>query len=188
MREESIVSKEQLLKIADRIKTIRKENKLSQADFAERIGAVRETVGTWERAEKPIGFAFVMAICREFDCDADYLLGRIDEKTHDLAYLCHLTGLSEGAISTVIDWKKAKGRSELWVSYLSRMIEDNRIEDMMESFSDMISAAKCWRKSLDAQQRVDMEQEKNNYQSYQFQLAKVVTNIADSIAENEIRR
>ena len=33
-----------------------------------------------------------------------------------------------------------------------------------------------------------VEQEKNNYQAYQFQLAKVVTNIADSIAENEIRR
>ena len=187
MSNEPIISKERLRLIAERIKKLRKEQSLSQERFAEKIGAARETVGTWERAETPIGFAFVMKICEVFSCDPAYLTGYIGEKSHDIKTIHELTGLSETAITKLMQWNNANDRSGLFTNYLSQMIEDNRFDGMMNSFSDMISSAKCWRKSLERSQRYDMEQEKNNYVAHQLDLAKNVTNMADSIAEKEIR-
>lgn len=186
MRDVSIVSKEQLLTMAQRIKTIRKENGLTQEEFAERIGAVRETVGTWERAQKPIGFDFVMAICREFDCDSDYIIGRIEEKTHDAKGIHALTGLSEKAITKLMKWNKAKDRSHLWVKYLSQMIENKHFDVMMGDITKLVSSAKCWIKALKMGKQSYMEEEKESYNSSLYALNKDIAEIADTIAKQEI--
>lgn len=40
-------------------------------------------------------------LCDIFDCDADYLLGRISQTTHAMEIACKTTGLSPEAISTL---------------------------------------------------------------------------------------
>ena len=174
-------------KSAEAIRHIREENGLSQESFAERIGVERGTVSTWERGLTPISSTCALMICSEFGCDTDYIFGRMDYKTRDLKFLCEQTGLSEDAITKIISWKNSNDRSGLFVDYLSQMIEDTRFDELMGSFLDMVSSAKCWRKSYESNQRYGMEQERNNYVAYQFDLAKNVTSIADSIVEKEIR-
>lgn len=51
-----------------------------------------------------------MDLAEIYDCDLDYLTGRLDQKTHDLQFIHDQTGLSEKAIEklqslvTVPDW------------------------------------------------------------------------------------
>lgn len=50
----------------DRIKQIRKENKLTQLDFAKRIGVKRNTIATYETGARIPSDAVIHSICREF--------------------------------------------------------------------------------------------------------------------------
>lgn len=47
----------------------------------------------------------VSNICDILGCDIDYLLGRIDEQTHDLDFVCKYTGLSAKAVSRITEIK-----------------------------------------------------------------------------------
>ena len=40
-------------------------------------------------------------LCHFLNCDADYLLDRIDEQTHDLDFICKYTGLSAESIKVL---------------------------------------------------------------------------------------
>ena len=40
----------------------------------------------------------LLRLCNHFDCDLDYLLGRIDKTKHDIAFICKETHLSEPAV------------------------------------------------------------------------------------------
>lgn len=63
---------------ADRLKYIRKQKGLSQADLAANLNITQPTVSNYEK-----GFAFpgpgvLINICDQFETTADYLLGRTD--------------------------------------------------------------------------------------------------------------
>lgn len=47
---------------------------LSQADFADRLGVDRKTVGTWERGERLLDTKALLGIWAEFDVDPAWLL------------------------------------------------------------------------------------------------------------------
>lgn len=57
----------------ERIKEIRKENKLTQADFGKRIGVKGNTIGNYELGLRNPTDAVVLAICREFNIAEDWL-------------------------------------------------------------------------------------------------------------------
>lgn len=59
--------------VKDRIKEIRKENKLTQADFGKRIGVKGNTIGNYELGLRNPTDAIVLAICREFNIVEDWL-------------------------------------------------------------------------------------------------------------------
>ena len=63
-----------------------------------------QTIMNWEQQgrAKPSLDDF-LSLCDLFGCDADYLLGTIDEKTHDLQFICDQTGLTAEAISRLTD-------------------------------------------------------------------------------------
>lgn len=57
----------------DRIKSIRKALKLTQQEFADRIGIKRNTVGLYEIGQSGISDTVIKAICREFDVNEEWL-------------------------------------------------------------------------------------------------------------------
>ena len=59
--------------IADRIKQIRKESRLTQQKFAERIGAKQNTVAQYEIGRNVPIDPVIVAICKEFDIQEDWL-------------------------------------------------------------------------------------------------------------------
>lgn len=64
--------------IADRIKEIRLENKLSQAKFGEKLLVSQDTVSLWEKNKALPNTEYIILICQIFEVSADYLLGLID--------------------------------------------------------------------------------------------------------------
>lgn len=57
----------------DRIKQLRKELKLTQQGFADRIGVKQNTVATYEIGRNPPNDTVINLICREFDVNEKWL-------------------------------------------------------------------------------------------------------------------
>ena len=58
----------------------------------------RETVKSWYYHPSSPRLGNILKLCEFFDCDIDFLLGRMDETTHTRKYIREETGLTEGAI------------------------------------------------------------------------------------------
>lgn len=61
-----------------RIKEIRQERGLTQAQFAELISTTQSTVGKYEREELQPNVETIVKICKLFEVSADYLFGLAD--------------------------------------------------------------------------------------------------------------
>lgn len=94
------------VKLKDRLKELRQSQGLSQGEFADKIGATRTSVFNWENEKTPPDLYWLLQICERFDCDLDYLTGRIDEKTHGKTYICNQLGLPEAVVDKLIGWKR----------------------------------------------------------------------------------
>ena len=57
----------------DRIKNLRKELGLTQQAFADRLGVKRNTVGQWECGKNALTDQTILAICREFNVNEEWL-------------------------------------------------------------------------------------------------------------------
>lgn len=113
-----------------RLKELRKEKYKSQREFAdaykERYKTVRRkaksnpdpdydlfgTIQSWEQGKTLPSADALFNICEILECDADYLLGRIDHRTHALNEICELTGLSEVAVSRLMESKRTEEISQ----------------------------------------------------------------------------
>lgn len=119
------------IKINEIIKGRRKAKKWSQEKFAEKIGASPAAVKSWERENDPVlpDTKFLISMCREFDCDLDYLIGRIPQQTHAIKTACEVTGLSEDAI------KKLSGaKNSGYADVISHLIECEGITKLILSY------------------------------------------------------
>lgn len=57
----------------DRIRKIRKENKLTQKEFAEKLGIKQNTVASYEMGRIGVSDSVIISICREFGVNEDWL-------------------------------------------------------------------------------------------------------------------
>lgn len=64
----------------DRIKELRKDSKMTQVDFGERIGVKGNTVTGYETGIRTPSDAVIKAICREFGCAEDWLRYGLEPK------------------------------------------------------------------------------------------------------------
>lgn len=90
----------------ERLKELREKKGLTQQEFAERLIIKGSTVSidsirNWEQGFNMPGIDALIAICRFFECDVDYILGNIDCKTHDMEWIKKETGLSEEAVRNI---------------------------------------------------------------------------------------
>ncbi len=66
-----------------RLRQIREENRLTQKQFAERIGSTERGIQRYESGERLPAFNVIISILDNLDVDANYLLGRTDNpKVH----------------------------------------------------------------------------------------------------------
>ena len=97
----------------ERLQECRRRKYSSQQAFADaymnRFGLIRDikktrdhnmfgTVQSWEQGKSTPSADVLANICDLLDCDADYLLGRIDQRTHDINDAHRYTGLSAEAL------------------------------------------------------------------------------------------
>lgn len=61
--------------VADRIKNLREQSKLTQADLAKRLGITRSGVNAWEMGISVPSTQYVVELANIFKVSTDYLLG-----------------------------------------------------------------------------------------------------------------
>ncbi len=87
--------------LSNRLRKVRLENGYkSQQSFADALGVHLKTVQRWESDRNPKlpDMDNLLEICRKYDCDLDYLIGRLSEPTHDIQFIHDQTGLTGEAI------------------------------------------------------------------------------------------
>lgn len=119
-----------------RLKKERKARYATQQEFADAIGASVESVRNWEQGWILPEVGTLFRICDLLDCDLDYLIGRLEQKTHDETFIHNYTGLSEDAIKTLHKYNNAKDRTSSWPSYLSNIICHHDFRALMNDISD----------------------------------------------------
>lgn len=67
-------------------------------DISNSICAGIPTVNSWYYGKTFPEMDNLLRLCNHFDCDLDFLLGRIDKTKHDIAFICKETHLSEPAV------------------------------------------------------------------------------------------
>lgn len=67
-----------LSEISARIKSIRTENCMTQAQFGNMLSVSQDTVSLWEKGKSVPTVEYIIAICKLFSVSADYLLGLSD--------------------------------------------------------------------------------------------------------------
>ena len=63
----------------ERLRELRKNNKLTQEKLANILKMAPSTLGDYERKAKIIATPFLYDICKKYHISADYLLGKIDK-------------------------------------------------------------------------------------------------------------
>ena len=65
-------------KVADRLKEIRTELKLSQEKFGKILSVSQDTVSLWENGKSLPSVETVIELCKRYGVSADYVLGLED--------------------------------------------------------------------------------------------------------------
>lgn len=65
-------------KIAERVREIRTEKKLTQIEFGRMLAVSQDTVSLWEKGKSLPTAEYIILICEKFGVSADYLLGLKD--------------------------------------------------------------------------------------------------------------
>lgn len=82
----------------DVFKRERERAGFTQKSFAKYFDVSLDTVRNWEQGRKVPEIRTIERLCGEFDCEPDYLLGRMENSTHDIQFICDQTALSEDAV------------------------------------------------------------------------------------------
>jgi len=95
--------------IADRIKTLRETNDLTQNQLARKLGVTRASVNAWEMGQSSPNIKNVLGMADIFNVSTDYVLGRINDSSIDTE---GLTTSDIDAIYKMILYLRHKNESE----------------------------------------------------------------------------
>lgn len=109
------LSAEEIKSLGKRLKERRKQVGIStQEKFAERLGCHAKTVKNWEQGQNMPELSTLVKICHMLQCSIDYLLGNIDETTHDIHFISHETELTEKSVRGIqAQWLKYRTKEEI---------------------------------------------------------------------------
>lgn len=102
-----------MVDIGDRIKNLRMERKMTQAEFAERLGVTKSSVSSYENGSRLPSYDVLLKMARIFKVSTDVLLGHGD-KNHAALDITGLTGEQVIALKDLIeDYRKVNVFSTL---------------------------------------------------------------------------
>ena len=90
-----IVKNERSKILAQKIKHLRKINKLSQEEFAKKIGVTKSAIGHWELGTREISYTYLEKIANFFNVSISYLLGERESKNENEIIEYFLTELEK---------------------------------------------------------------------------------------------
>ena len=137
---------------ADRLKKEREKRNLSQAKLAEELGYETATIASWEQCRVPPPFKMMVKLCEMFNCDLDYLTGRINEPTHDIKTVHEITGLSVEAICKLQKMNTIKGKPSIIADRLfnlypgetlSKVIEHEKYKELLSYLQSLMDRYKA---------------------------------------------
>lgn len=134
-----------------RLAAERKKKKWSQEDLAWKLQARPQTISNWESGRSTPSFGAMMKLADMFDCDLDYLTGRLQEKTHDIHYVHEITELSEEAINKIL---KEKSQT------VSRFIENPVFSSFIRCYGEycnLLNSLKSYEQYEKADDEIDVE-------------------------------
>jgi len=76
-----------IIMIADKIKTLRESNSLTQADIAKKLGITRSSVNAWEMGISVPSTMYIVELARLFGVSTDYILGLEQKAALDISGL-----------------------------------------------------------------------------------------------------
>ena len=89
---------------ADRLREEREAIGWTQETLCEMLNISRDTLSKWENGTRIPKIDKLLVICQLFNCDADYMIGIIPERTHDIKKMKNKTGLSDDVLKLLEDW------------------------------------------------------------------------------------
>lgn len=97
-------------------------------DYGEKAISVY-TIKNWEQGRTVPELQTIWDLCEIFNCDIDYLFGRIDYSTHNLEFICNKIGLSEDAVKYLIEIQEGKQQAEIKLKTIappSNLLEEHQ--------------------------------------------------------------
>ncbi len=89
---------------SDKLRECRKEKGYTQEKLCEILNISRDTLSKWENGSRCPDLNELCRICDTFECDLDYLTGRIEHRTNALQITCDTTGLSIASVKLLQEW------------------------------------------------------------------------------------
>ena len=86
-----------MVDIGNKIKALRVSQKITQNEFATRLGVTKSAISSYENGSRLPSYDILIKISRIFKVSTDYLLGCVDEKAQSVS----VSGLTERQIAAV---------------------------------------------------------------------------------------
>lgn len=86
-----------MVDIGSKIKELRNDQKMTQTEFAERLGVTKSAVSSYENGSRLPSYPILLKMARIFKVSTDVLLGQEDENTVTI----NVTGLTKEQIAAV---------------------------------------------------------------------------------------
>lgn len=109
---------------------------MTQEEVAAQIGCTVKTYRSWEKGNELPSTNYLIELADLYNVDCDYLLGRIEQKNHDLEFVCSYTGLSADAVKNLAAINaRENGNDDL--SMASELIASQHFYSLTRSILDL---------------------------------------------------
>lgn len=140
----------------ERLKRSLKENKIKVKDLAAYLHYSEDQISNYCRGLNFPDIEILKKIVlffreKNIDISLDYLCGLEEEKTHDLAFICQETGLTEEAVNAIISNKKLAFYSKYLSAIIAQNSSDSPIFDIVYLCAEAVKHSK---KAFDMQEEI----------------------------------
>lgn len=162
------------------LKRARKKAGYTQEELAKKIHVSLKSVMNWEQGISQPSLETLCELADLYKCDLDYLIGRIECKSHDIQFIHEQTGLNQKAIENLQDWNMQDDRRKQWGGFLSDWITNIEFAVLMSMFSEFKGFEKMEEKGRKLLSPSELEQVSDNRIARLWYISKTFTNIIES--------
>lgn len=117
-----------MVEVGKRVRELRKSHKITQNEFAQRLGVTKSTISAYENGSRLPSYDILLRISLIFKVSTDYLLGRSDKKFQAV----DISGLTEKQIEFVHSSINAFRAFNILKSQLSD-VEQKLLDEFIET-------------------------------------------------------